>query len=67
MVDLDVEVDGTISVDEGHKLATQVERYVCRALKCVYDIVVHIEPYGHEDHHETFGMTEEMLNKNNAS
>lgn len=56
-VDLDVEVDGQISVYAGHRIAHQVETAICAALPEVCDVIVHIEPAGlGSDHDTSFGV-----------
>ncbi|TVR09788.1 MAG: cation transporter [Planctomycetota bacterium] len=50
-IDLDVEVDGTISVHQGHRISHAVEASICEAIPEIVDVVVHIEPAGkgHDD------------------
>ncbi len=45
-VDLHLEVDGWISVDQGHALATQVRERIRRDVEEVSDVLVHVEPAG---------------------
>lgn len=45
-VDLHLEVDGWISVDEGHAIATLVREHVRREVAAVSDVLVHVEPAG---------------------
>ena len=46
LIDLDIEVDGTLSVHEAHHIARQVEDAIRTQIDNVYDIVVHVEPLG---------------------
>jgi cation diffusion facilitator family transporter len=55
-IDLDIEVDGTLTVAEAHDIAEQVEAAIRRNISDVYDIVVHVEPAG-LDHTEQFGLS----------
>ena len=45
MVDLHIEVDPTISVQEGHRLSHEVKAKLQRELPQVRDVMVHVEPY----------------------
>jgi len=48
MVDLHIEVDPTISVQEGHRLAHEVKAKLQGELPQVRDVMVHVEPYDPE-------------------
>ncbi len=63
VIDLDVEVNGKLSVSEAHRLACKVESEIRRRVKKVFDIMVHIEPAGVADHEEGYGLVPEDLNK----
>ena len=43
-VDLHVQVDPSISVEEGHAVAEEVERVLCERLEPVVDVIAHLEP-----------------------
>ena len=62
-IDMDIEVDPDITLHDAHELAEQVEAAVRNAIPDVYDIVVHMEPEGHGDHHrqEQYGLSEADL------
>ena len=45
-IDLDIEVDGGMTVRDSHKIAGEVEREIRSRVDNVYDIVVHVEPAG---------------------
>ena len=47
-VDLSIHVDPTWSVEQAHVLATDVEAFLLTRFDSVEDVVVHIEPEGHE-------------------
>ena len=57
-MDLDIEVDGKMSVAAAHEIARQVEGAVRRAIPDVYDIMVHVEPQGMSDENEQYGLDE---------
>ncbi len=61
VVGIDIEVDGSISVDESHKIAQQVEDNIKRSLPNVYDILVHVEPIGEDRDNEKFGVSEKDI------
>jgi cation diffusion facilitator family transporter len=58
MISMDVEVDPDITVTEAHDIARKVENIIKESLPNVYDIVVHIEPFGNEEENEKFGLRE---------
>jgi len=58
MISMDVEVDPNITVTEAHEIARKVENIIKQSLPNVYDIVVHIEPYGNDEENEKFGLKE---------
>lgn len=47
-MDLSVHVDPTLSVDKAHALATRIEEHLIDHFESLEDVVVHIEPEGHE-------------------
>ena len=47
-MDLSIHVDPTLSVKNAHTLATRVEEYLIDHFESLEDVVVHIEPEGHE-------------------
>ncbi|WP_058485521.1 cation diffusion facilitator family transporter [Defluviitalea phaphyphila] len=63
IVDTDIEVDGNLNVLDGHKIAMEVEKSIKENVENVYDVIVHVEPIGNVEHDESFGLTEDMLEK----
>ncbi len=61
IIDLDIEVDGTLSVKEGHQIGENVEDAIKTALYRVYDVIVHIEPEGNIEKNEKFGLSKENI------
>ena len=61
MIALDIEVDGTISVTEAHRIANEVERSIKARIDNIYDIVVHVEPEGVHHDGEKFGIARGMV------
>lgn len=56
-IDLDIEVDGNLSVHQAHNIAELVEKAIRMQITDVYDIMVHIEPAGGGEHTEQFGLS----------
>ena len=56
-IDLDIEVDGNLTVREAHEIAEQVEHAIRRDIADVYDIMVHVEPAGRGEHTEQYGLS----------
>lgn len=61
VVAVDVEVDGSITVNKSHEIAGQVENSIKTSIPNVYDILVHMEPYGKSEKNEKFGISRENL------
>ena len=62
-IDLDIEVDAEISIYEGHCIAEKVTSAIKEKIENVYDVMVHIEPYGIHNHEEEgFGLSEKDIN-----
>lgn len=60
-VELDIEVEGELSVNEGHELAKAVQDRIHTELQNVYDVHVHVEPEGNNECRERFGLSGEHL------
>ncbi len=60
MIVLDIEADGSLSLDEAHRIAHDVEDRIKENVEDVYDIVVHVEPRGKCHDAEKFGVTKDM-------
>jgi len=56
-IDLDIEVDGNLTVRQAHNIAEQVEQEIRVQITDVYDIMVHVEPAGGGEHTEQFGLS----------
>lgn len=57
-IDLDIEVDPSITVKAGHEIAVAVEKTIKENVRNVYDIMVHVEPRGNEETDEKYGLSE---------
>ncbi len=62
-VDLDIEVDGNMSVNDAHDISEKVSTAIKSNIPDIYDIMVHIEPKGSAHTHleEGFGLREEDI------
>jgi len=61
VIDLDIEVNGNLTVAEGHDLAKQAEEKLRSSIDDLYDVIVHVEPGGNFEDQERYGLTEESL------
>jgi len=61
LIDIDIEVDSSLTVAAAHVISQRVEDAIKHRLKNVYDIMVHIEPEGNVEHAEKFGLNRESL------
>ena len=61
LVDLDIEVDPTLTIAEAHQISQRVEESIKKRLRNVYDIMVHVEPLGNVERSERYGLTREEL------
>lgn len=59
-VDLDIEIDGKLSIKVGHDIAQKVEDKIKERIENVYDVLVHIEPKGNVEK-EKFGLSRENI------
>jgi cation diffusion facilitator family transporter len=66
IVDLDIEVDGNLTVTEAHEIAQQTERAIKGALGNVYDVLVHVEPLGNVENRERYGLSRRKLNRKSS-
>ncbi len=67
MINLDIEVDPSLSVRDAHEIARRVEESLKSALPNVYDVMVHVEPLGNKETNEKFGITESIVKNHNTS
>ena len=68
MVNLDIEVDSSLSVKKAHDIARRVEESIKTNLRNIYDVMVHVEPLGNKEEDEKYGITEsEIKHQSNES
>ncbi len=61
IIDMDIEVDGRLTVEQGHDIAKNVEQRIRTSIPEVYDVQVHVEPVGNIEDHESFGISEDLI------
>jgi len=61
IVDIDIEVEGNISLFEAHEISTYVENEIKTIIPNVYDVLVHAEPIGNVEPNEVYGISEDKL------
>ncbi|MDR2766826.1 MAG: cation diffusion facilitator family transporter [Treponema sp.] len=59
-IDLDIEVDPSLTIGEAHEIACRVEDAVKARIDGVFDIMVHVEPAGNKQN-EGYGLSEEQF------
>jgi len=60
VIALDIEVEETLSIKQGHDIAQEVERSIRRTIPETYDVMVHTEPLGNEEREE-FGLSKKQM------
>ncbi len=63
IIDMDIEVDGSLTVAQGHEIAINIETALRVAIPEIFDVTIHIEPEGNIEAYENFGVTEDLLMK----
>jgi cation diffusion facilitator family transporter len=68
-IDIDIEVDGQLSVQAAHDIATQVENAIRCRLENVFDTMVHVEPAGDfsSTENEAYGLSEKNVQTDESS
>ncbi|MFO7849972.1 MAG: cation diffusion facilitator family transporter [Spirochaetia bacterium] len=61
VIDMDLEVDGGLTVEQGHEIVKRVQEKVHRDVPKVYDVHIHMEPFGNKERRERFGISQEDL------
>jgi len=61
LIGMDIEVDPELNIAQGHRIAKKVERNLKNKLGNVYDILVHVEPFGNIEKDEIDGISEKDI------
>jgi cation diffusion facilitator family transporter len=56
MIDLDIELDESLTMKEAHLIGIDVENAIKDNVENVYDIMIHFEPLGNIEEDETYGV-----------
>jgi cation diffusion facilitator family transporter len=59
-IDLDIEVDPSLTITQAHEIASKVESAVKARIERIFDIMVHVEPAGNTQV-ESYGLTEKSV------
>jgi len=57
VIDLDIEVEGSLSLDKAHAITQEVENNIKALIPNVYDVLVHVEPLGDDGTNEVYGVS----------
>lgn len=57
MIVLDIEVDGSLSTLDSHRICVEVEKSIRGDIENVFDIMIHIEPAGFKHEEEVYGLS----------
>lgn len=61
MINIDLEVDGSITLREAHELAHKVEESIKNRIDNVFDVAIHVEPLGDQTEEKDFGISGKHL------
>lgn len=62
MINIDIELDGEMSLSRAHEVSHVVEKNIREGLgREIMDVIIHIEPYGDEIKEEKLGVTKDVL------
>lgn len=61
MINIDIEVDGNITVSEAHRIAHNVEDLIKNSLPDIFDVAIHIEPHGDHLSEKELGISRQAL------
>jgi cation diffusion facilitator family transporter len=61
MINIDIEVDGKISLSEAHRIAHEVESKIKSSMDDVFDVAIHMEPHGEHIDEKELGISKKEL------
>jgi cation diffusion facilitator family transporter len=62
MVNIDIELDGDMTLHDAHEISHVVEKEIKTGLdEEVLDVIIHVEPYGDETEEQRLGISKEVL------
>lgn len=65
VIEMDLEVPPNMSVSDAHSLSHKVEDHLYNKINNIYDIIIHIEPFGNNEKAEKFGLHENIIESKN--
>ncbi len=63
IVDMDIEVDGNLTVIEGHEISRKVHDCIQDQIENIYDVIIHVEPFGNDEKLEKFGLSKLSMDR----
>ena len=63
IIDMDIEVEGSLTVTEGHEISRKVHDCIQNKIENIYDVIIHVEPIGNEEETEKFGLSKKSIGK----
>lgn len=63
VIDMDIEVNGELTVAEGHEMAKKVHDCIQKQIDNIYDVIIHVEPYGNEEQLEKYGLSKDSIDE----
>ena len=64
MINIDIELDGDMTLSKAHSISHIIEKKIKEDLQYeVFDVIIHIEPYGDVIHEEDIGISRDVLKK----
>jgi len=66
VLEMDIEVNGQLTVFASHKIAHQVEESLRQNIPNLYDVVIHVEPTGQTQSSEKFGVCRDDFETNSS-
>jgi len=61
VIDMDIEVDGNLTVTEGHEMSKKVHDCIQNQIENIYDVIIHVEPIGNKEETEKFGLSKDSI------
>jgi cation diffusion facilitator family transporter len=62
MIALDIEVEPTLNTQAAHELVCRVEKEIRKEFDNIFDIMIHVEPFGNLDHEVKYGVEQSDIN-----
>jgi len=63
VIDMDIEVEGSLTVMEGHEISRKVHDCIQNKIENIYDVIIHVEPFGNKEQLEKFGLSKDSINE----